>query len=110
MVSPVLEKASCLRRDVPVARVGHCSPLLNGVANLVDDRGVVLLCTGGNACFVLESKRLLRRTPLSFLRPRDRVDELSLAPDMEQLLSWTSLIVELPMLHGDLVRRVDDWV
>src|SRR5206468_3028356 len=90
VVSPVLEQASGLGADVPLARVRQRPPLVHVAAYLVDHRGrVVLLLRGGEAfTFIEDELRLLR---LALLGLGDRGDEFGPAARFDDLLGWLAV-------------------
>ena len=78
VVSPVLEQAGRFGCDLPLVRVGEFAPLIHVPTDFVNDGvGIVLLLSGGNACFVLEQQfALMVFTGLAaLLRLWDRGDE-----------------------------------
>ena len=99
VMPPVLEEARRLRRHLPLVRIGQGTPRVHVAADLVDDRGrVVLLLLGRKPLAFVEYESLLCRG-LALLRLRDRRDEF--APRRVSMICWwAARLVELPMPRG----------
>src|SRR3954471_17069269 len=108
MMTPMLEQARRLRRDLPLVWVGQCTPRVDMASNLVDDRGdVVLLFGRGKTPALVENEPLLGCT-LLLLRLRDWGDELGAPAAFYDPLGWLACLVEFPMPDRVLVRRIQD--
>jgi hypothetical protein len=103
----MLEECRGLRSYCPVVRIWQFSPLVNLIAQLVDDRRrVVLLLFGGKPFALVEYEHILLLSLLAGLR--DRCDELGFAAGVYDSLGWLPLRVEFPMSVRRIVRGVEN--
>ncbi len=109
VAAPVLQQPRRLRRDQPLLRIAQAAPAVHVLADLVDDRGgVVLLLLGGEAVAAVQDQPALVRAPPPFLRLRHRGDQLRAAPQLEDAVGRLSVRVQFPMPGGMIVGRVQD--
>ena len=83
--------------------------MVHAAAQLVDDRGRVILLLGGrDARPLVEDHPLLPGTSLVLFRLRDRCDELRFAAVLDDLTGGLPVGVQLPVTAGVLVGGVED--
>jgi len=108
VVSPVLEQARRLGRDVPVVRVRQTPPGVDTLANRLDE--CVLLVLLGRSrqalAFVEDEAGLL----LVLLRLRNRGDEFGVTPRLDDPLRRLSILIQLPVAGGIGVGGIENGV
>ena len=109
VLPPMQEQAGRLRRYSPVVGSRYVPPLVDAAANLINcRRNVVLLLLGGQAQSLVNDKLLLSAPrPSSLPRLGNWRDELGSSPAFYDLLGRLAVFVQLPMLGGIFVWRVD---
>src|SRR5688500_6549959 len=107
-MAPVLQQARGFRRHLPGAR-RKASPLRYMRANLINDGSdVILLFLIREALALVEHHLLLGSLAFALLWLWNRRNELSAPALIDDLLGRLTILVELPMAIGELVRRVED--
>ena len=108
VVAPVLEQAGGFRFDPPEVG-GELPPLVNLLAEGVDDGGVVvLLGAGAEAVALVEGEFTLLAAALLFLGLGDGGDEFRPAPGGDDALGGLAAGVEFPVAAGTGVGRIED--
>jgi len=110
VVTPVLKKTLGIGRDFPVVGVGEAAPLVNVVAELVDNgrSRVVLLLLGREPFALIENYLLLPSRTLALPRLRDGRDELGAPAAFNNPLRRLALFIELPIASRVLVWRIEN--
>ncbi len=108
MVPPVLEQARRFRRDQPVVGIGQLAPAFDVGADLVDDRGRVVLLLLGRKIVAGVEHHLGLRLAAPLLRLRDRRDQVRAAADVEDPVGGLAVLVQLPVAAGIVIGRVQD--
>src|SRR3546814_4770721 len=94
-----------LRRDLPVVGIWDQPPLVDLLADSIDDRGVrVLLLFGGKPFALVEQQRGLIAGSLALLGFGDRRNEFCSPAGSLDLLGRLTGFVELPVLARVVVR------
>ena len=117
VITPVDKQSGRFRRYAPVVGTGDVSPLVDVAPDLVHGgSNVVLLILGGQAQTLVNDKLLLSApgsAPLPGLG--DWRYEFGPPPAVYDLVSRLPVLVQLPVLRGILVWRVDygpvkEWI
>jgi hypothetical protein len=110
VVPPMLKQAGGFRGDLPVVQILKATPLVHISAQLIDDRGwIVLLLLGRETfAFVKDHLDLLSRS-LALSGLWNGRDELGAAPLLDDLLGRLPFFIKLPAAKGVLVRGIEDW-
>ena len=109
--SPVLQEPRCLRGDLPLVWIWQVTPLVNELAQLIDDRSrVVRLSSCRETEAFVEDHRLLIGRGRALLRLGNRSDEVSTPAGFDDPLRRLALVVQLPVARRPLVGRVKDGV
>ena len=107
--APVAQERGGDRRDLPLLGVGERPPVVDLLAQVVDDRrGVVFLRLRREAVAGVEDEARLLALAALVLRLRDRRDQLGLPPALDDPVGRQAVGVELPVRPGLDVRGVQD--
>ena len=110
VMPPMLKQSGRFGSYLPLAR-RQCSPSVNMAANLVDDRGrIVLLVFCRETLALVEHQFLLERFLAAFFRLGNGCNEIGPAAILDNLLRRLSLCVEFPMSPWAIVRGIQDWM
>ena len=110
MVAPVLKQSLGIGRDFPTVGIRQATPLVDEVAELVDDsRGwVILLLFCGESLAFIENQFRMGLFRFALSRLRNRRDEFCMAAALDDPLRRLALSIELPRAGWVLVRRIKD--
>ena len=111
VMSPMLQQPGRLRRHVPVIWIRECSPLFDMLSNLIDDRRRVVLLLFGRESFAFIEDEFFVFVGLLFLTffgLWDRRNEFGPSPSRDDLLRWLPGLIQLPVLRGIAIRRIED--
>jgi hypothetical protein len=107
VLTPMLQKAGGLRRDLPLTGA-QLTPCVHIAADLVDNRGrIVLLLLRREALAFVEHKSRLGGG-LALLGLGDRRDEFGTAPALDDLLSGLARLIQFPMPPRGVIRRIQN--